>query len=113
MAIHWPYGPLSPVAEPRIVPSVFYRDMGLTIPDFLRTLSAAVSPSTYRIEGDLVEIHHPRGTVSIRLQPQPERHLASLSLPVTRVSFDFGELDNAQRCRFMDRFERYFHRGGG
>jgi len=36
-----------------------------------------------------------------------------MRLPVTRVDFRFDGLETGERRAFMDRFDLYFHRGGG
>lgn len=97
----------------KTVPARLRRDMGLTLDDFLRSLPAAVAPLTYRVEGRVFTIAHPAGAVVIALGETGERRIASLSLPVTPVEFQFNGLDEAARGRFMERFDRYFQRGGG
>ena len=95
------------------VPAKFSREMGLTFNEFLRTLSAAIDPLTFRLDGRVVTIVDPAGTILIDLHETGERKIASLSLPVTRVDFQFIDLDEKRRKVFMDRFDLYFHRGGG
>ncbi len=87
--------------------------MGLTRAEFLRSLPEAVGHPNYRIEGDRIEIADSAGPILILLVPARARRIGMLSLPVTRVEFRFGEMPQAQRDRFMTRFERYFQRGGG
>ena len=38
------------------VPAKFSREMGLTFNEFLRTLSAAIDPLTFRLDGRVVTI---------------------------------------------------------
>lgn len=91
----------------------FTRQMGLTLEEFLRSLPAAVEPLEYRIQGRHILITHPQGHIEIQLHPTGERRIASLVIPITPVEFSFTGLNEAQRCHFMSRFDRYFHRGGG
>ena len=73
----------------------------------------ALGPPRYRIDGDRIEIADSAGPILIRLGPTTERRIGMLRLPVTRVEFRFAEMPQAERERFMARFERYFQRGGG
>lgn len=97
----------------RTIPVRLCRDMGLTLNDFIRSLPAAVAPQAYRQAGRTFTVEHPAGSVVITLGETGERRIASLSLPVTPVEFQFNGLDEAARGRFMERFDRYFQRGGG
>lgn len=87
--------------------------MGLTLSDFIRSLPAAIAPLAHRQEGRVFTIVHPNGSIVITLGETGQRRIASLSLPVTPVDFEFVGLDAADRDRFLQRFDRYFHRGGG
>lgn len=87
--------------------------MGLTLGDFVRSLPSAIEPLVYQVEGRVFTIIHPQGLVVIELSETGERRIASLSLPVTPVDFQFNGLDEAARRQFMSRFDRYFQRGGG
>jgi hypothetical protein len=96
-----------------IVPTKFSREMGLTFRDFLRTLPAAIEPLTFHLDGRSVTIVHPTGTILIILHETAERKIASMRLPVTQVDFRFTGMAVVERKEFMDRFDLYFHRGGG
>ena len=89
----------------------FSREMSISHADFLRTLSAAEELGPFQIDGDLIQINGSR--ITIRLLPEGERHIASLRLPQTTVEFRFEGCDAAEVERFMERFQRYFQRGGG
>lgn len=97
----------------RVIPPLLSREMGLTWEDFVRSLPSAIAPLTYQVEGRLFTIEHPNGSVVIALGETGERRIASLSLPVTPVDFQFNGLDEAARGLFIQRFDRYFQRGGG
>lgn len=97
----------------RPIPARMRRDMGLTLADFVRSLPGAIAPLDYIATGREFNISHPQGSITIRLGATGERRIASLSLPVTPVEFEFDGLDERARGRFMQRFERYFQRGGG
>ena len=87
--------------------------MGLTFSEFMRTLPAAIEPLTFHLEGRAITIVHPAGTIRIILHETADRRIASMRLPVTPVDFRFNGLEEASRKEFMDRFDLYFHRGGG
>lgn len=87
--------------------------MGLTRAEFERSLPSAVASRAYRVEGRCYIIKYPPGRVMITLGETGERRIAALALPVTRVEFLFEGLDSEVRSRFMERFDRYFQRGGG
>ena len=91
----------------------FTREMGITPDEFRRTLPDAVGHEKYSIQGNEILIRDPGGRVRIVLHPTGVRRLGMLALPVTPVEFAFEGLDQSDRERFMDRFERYFQRGGG
>lgn len=87
--------------------------MGLTFKEFLRTLPAAVAPLSFEVKGRSVIIGHPAGRIEIGLGDTMERRIASIRLPVTRIEFSFAGLNADDRQLFMERFDLYFHRGGG
>lgn len=95
------------------VPEKFSREMGLTVDEFLRTLPAAIKPLNFVLRGNAISIAHEQGAILINLHPTGERRIASICLPVTRVDFDFTGIQSDERSMFMQRFELYFHRGGG
>ncbi len=87
--------------------------MGLTVGEFLRGLPGLAGGSPWLHEKGRVKLQMPDGEVSLQLQPLPERRLASLSLPVTRVEIDLSALPAAARRTFLARFDLYYRRGGG
>lgn len=88
--------------------------MGYSHAEFRRTLPAAVSPFRIEERGDDFELSDDAGhTVRIVLGPEGNRRIASLQIPATAVNFHFQNFSSKERKRFMDRFNRYFQRGGG
>lgn len=87
--------------------------MSLTRKVFDDTLPNATSP--YRIEpaptGYLLK--NDGRTVTITLTELPPRILAGLTLPRMQVTLDFYQHTASEADQFMQRFRRYFHRGGG
>ncbi|GAA0407216.1 hypothetical protein GCM10009133_14790 [Cocleimonas flava] len=51
--------------------------------------------------------------VSIDIEQAPPRVIAMLSLPVLNVGFSFRETSEEQQAKFLKRFFKYFHKGGG
>ena len=95
------------------IPECFTREMGITLSEFQRTLTSAVSPLTLSWEGQVVPVNHPVGHIQINLGETSERKLGSFRLPVTPVEFLFVGLQQNERREFIERFDLYFHRGGG
>ena len=51
--------------------------------------------------------------VSIDIEQGPPRVIAMLSLPVLNVVFSFKDTSEEQQAKFLKRFFKYFHKGGG
>jgi hypothetical protein len=51
--------------------------------------------------------------VSISVTEKPARKLGLFNLPVLQVCFDFGASATKDKDSFMERFHKYFHKGGG
>ena len=93
--------------------NTFTRELGLTHREFYRSLPAAIAHRPFAVEGHRVVIEQGSGTVIIELGPQLYRSIASLRLPYVEARFTFKGIPRPDRDRFMERFERYFRRGGG
>ncbi|HEY5717866.1 MAG TPA: hypothetical protein VIS52_05175 [Motiliproteus sp.] len=92
------------------------KEMGITIDGFVRTLPNAAGQWCITREGMQFQLSHPHHTgavISILLQPLPPRRIASLTLPVTQVELQFEGLNTAQVSQFLQRFDLYYHKGGG
>jgi hypothetical protein len=89
------------------------REMGLSHAEFLRTLPRALEGSPYQRDGNNIVIREPRRQLIIQLAPEGKRQIALLQLPVTQVTFTFSGYTAADIDAFMQRFARYFQRGGG
>ncbi len=94
--------------------------MGYTAKEFDKVLNGAFSG----VGSDLVctktaenswqiKIYSAEVSLQISTRQNPPRELGSLAIPVLLVMFDFIELSNKQKKLFLDRFRRYFHKGGG
>jgi hypothetical protein len=89
------------------------RDLGCTRAEFIAWLPGATRRAALRIEGDVVTVTVSGGRVEIVLEEIAPRQIASLRLPVLRVTFRFDGLDAPTRDDFLAYFDRYMQRGGG
>lgn len=87
--------------------------MSISHSEFERSLPEAVDNVPYAIDGRIFS--HAGGGRSwrITLEPLPDRVIALLRLPRHRVSFRLDGFDAAARAAWIERFSRYFQRGGG
>ena len=89
-------------------------DMGYTHQEFMRTLDIFMDGQPYSVSGSQVNIPSPGRNVYICLGPQNERKIGpTLRLPSTPVKIGFSGFSDADRKRFMERFEMIFRKGGG
>ncbi|GAB4215271.1 MAG: hypothetical protein Fur007_12960 [Rhodoferax sp.] len=91
----------------------FSRDMGCTAAEFAAWLRAVLDhPHAHQHDG---AAHTPvgAGTLGLRWVQQPDRHIASIRLPVLRVAFAFEGVSPDDQAAFMARFDLYMQRGGG
>lgn len=88
-------------------------DMTTTRADFRRLLPAAVNHVHY-IEEDGAFVHREgaRGW-RIDLAPLPRLEIGLVRLERHRAGFEFTGYSPGEIADFMERFEKYFRRGGG
>ena len=89
------------------------RDMGISHEDFLRLLPNALRGLAWRQRGPEILAESSAGRVRITLSIEGQRRLGILSLPVTRVRFDFSGFSPVEQDAFMTTFDRVYQRGGG
>ena len=94
-------------------PFEFAWDMSISRIEFERSLPEAVDNVAYAIDGAVFSHHVAGRSWRITLEPLPDRVIALLRLPRHRVSFRLEGYDPAARSAWIDRFQRYFQRGGG
>jgi hypothetical protein len=92
---------------------VITREMGLTHKDFFRTIPKVFNDRAFQITDVTVTVCEAERCLRICLGPQRERRIAMLRLPVTDVSLHFIGYTETEVNGFMNRFARYFQRGGG
>lgn len=94
-------------------PFEFSWDMSISRIEFERSLPDAVDNVSYLVDGSgFSHVADGRGW-RITLAPLPDRVIALLRLPRHRVSFRLEGFDETARAAWIDRFRRYFQRGGG
>jgi hypothetical protein len=92
---------------------VVSRLMSVTEIEFLRMLPKAIEPLSFSMKENTVIVPIATGSVSIFFHIVSQRALGSLVLPMMQVDIRFDNLDEMNASRFLDRFDRAFHRGGG
>lgn len=89
------------------------REMGISHADLFRLLPVALGRSDYEFTEDTITVYYTGCSVHIRISQQRERRLGALVLPVTTLEFNFDGFSEDAVVRFINRFERCYHRGGG
>ena len=87
--------------------------MSISRIEFERSLPEAVDKLAYHIDGDVFSHQAGGRSWHITLEPLPDRVIALLRLPRHRVRFRLEGFDAAAGAAWIDRFARYFQRGGG
>lgn len=88
------------------------REMSLSHGEFLRTLPEVLGAAPRPVEG-VIAVESGGKRLTIRLAPEASRRLGALTLPVTRVALTFDGYTEEEMARFLERFERAYHRAGG
>ncbi|MBT4769432.1 MAG: hypothetical protein HOO00_02735 [Rhodospirillaceae bacterium] len=95
------------------------REMSISHVDFMRLIPGAtekglgVENAHVNIDGLTITLGRADKCVVISLSEETERRLGGFRLPVTHVEFSFKGLNEAEINKFLDAFDRTFHRGGG
>ena len=93
------------------MPDIFKKEMAITHIDFMRLLSRALGHDMFVLEDGKIVVEDKTRILEIRLSQQTERRIASLTFPVTFVSFEFSGYKDA--AKEMARIDLHFQRGGG
>ncbi|MCP5283178.1 MAG: hypothetical protein H6930_16530 [Rhodoferax sp.] len=91
----------------------FDREMGCTEKEWLGWLPEAMGAHPYQLVAQAVSARIDGGTLTLSWRVGEPRVIALARIPRLLVSFRFAGLDEAQRYRFMKRFDLYMQRGGG
>ncbi len=100
-------------AKQASAPFEFSWDMSISRIEFERSLPAAVDNAAYAVDGNVFSHDGGGRSWRITLEPLPDRVIALLRLPRHRVGFRLDGFDAAARAAWIERFARYFQRGGG
>lgn len=95
--------------------------MGYTEPEFERTLKGRFTgeSSAYNctdigeLQWQITQSDEPSFDVVINIQQGPDRKIAMLTLPVLHVTFTAKNTAKPLLDAFLDRFFKYFQKGGG
>jgi hypothetical protein len=91
----------------------FDREMGCTEKEWLGWLPEAMGSHTYQRVAQALTARIETGQLRLSWRVGEPRVIALARIPRLLVSFRFADLDDAQRYRFMKRFDLYMQRGGG
>lgn len=94
-------------------PERFEREMGCTEAEWLRALPGAMGACAWTQTAQAIDAEVPPGRLRIEWREGAPRVIALMRMPRMHVSFAFSGLTDAQRHRFMKRFDLYMQRGGG
>jgi len=89
------------------------REMGITHAELFRLLPRLLQGQVWDGETGLIHVANGSRQLYIRYQPEGERRIASLRLPVTQMTFDFDGYGNDEAAAFMQHFDKTYQRGGG
>lgn len=96
---------------------IFEREMTISHNDFFRILPTAVGTHRYQQQNNVVTVslndEGVAGEIVISLSKERVRKIASLTLPVTDVTFQAENITEEQKIEFFKRFDRTYQRGGG
>ena len=91
----------------------FKREMTISHSDFLRILPKALKSYPYEHKDSVITVTLDKAEISIILSEERHRQIASLSLPVTDVTFQLKNVAERTKKDFFEQFDQAYHRGGG
>ena len=105
----------SKTAEPVAHPADCTKEMGVSLPEFLRQLGTLSPAADIRLDGSArrVRLAHAGGLVTISYHPEKPRKLGALTIPVTRVEIRFQGISPVEAGAFLGHWDRTFLRMGG
>ncbi len=87
--------------------------MACTLVDWFRWLPAALDVTAEKLTVGAVQVGVGSGVLDLTWQTGALRVIGQVQLPRLLVHFCFSGVDEAERLRFMRRFDLYMLRGGG
>ncbi len=94
-------------------PERFEREMGCTEAEWLMWLPNAIGDNFWKLQTQSAGVRIGDGALGLTWQVGEPRVIALMCIPRLLVNFRFAGVDEAQRYRFMKRFDLYMQRGGG
>ena len=91
----------------------FEREMTISHSDFLRLLPKALKSYPYKHKDNVITVTLDKAEITIILSEERNRQIASLSLPVTDVTFQLKNVAENTKRDFFTQFDRAYQRGGG
>ena len=89
------------------------REMAITHRDFFRILPKALKSYLYQQHENVINVTLDEGEIIIILAEERLRKIASLSLPVTNVTFQVKNVVKKSKNGFFKQFDQAYQRGGG
>jgi len=87
--------------------------MSISHDDFFRILPKALGSHQFKQANNVITVSLGGGEIRIILSKERQRQIASLSLPVTQVTFQLKNVAESTKNEFFRQFDRAYHRGGG
>ena len=91
----------------------FDREMGCTEREWLGYLPQAIGSHPYQQVAQALTATIDQGQLTLSWRVAEPRRIGLAKIPRLLVSFRFQGLDDAERYRFMKRFDLFMQRGGG
>ena len=88
-------------------------EMQASLKECLRELVHAVGHLDFELKGNKVLVQDQDRTLVINLKYEGERHLGSLDLPMTEVSYVFIGYNEQEMSEFMKHLSKHLLRAGG
>ena len=92
---------------------IIEREMTITHRDFFRILPKALKSYLYQQHKNVISVALDEGEIVIILAEERLRQIASLSLPMTNVTFQIKNVAKKTKKAFFKQFDRAYQSGGG
>jgi len=92
---------------------ILEREMTITHRDFFRILPKALKDYLYQQHENVISVTLDEGEIVIIMAEERLRQIASLSLPMTTVTFQIKNVAKITKNTFFRQFDRAYQRGGG
>ena len=89
------------------------KEMALTRKMFLKTLPRALDTDAYTVNGDVVRLENGPCIFEITFVEKAIFKLVGFTIPRADVTLKLTGYSDEDATVAVERFERYFHRGGG